>query len=194
MKQILMGAVAGVLLSCTTALAQQPAADAAPARPDTKTIGDWIVRCFPIQSPSPCDMFQEEDSQVGHQRVLSLSLAYVPSMDRHAFQIVVPLDIAIQQGMTIQTDSLTSQVFNYRRCDRNGCYVETPVESSLVEALGKAGPVGYINIVADGGKSFHIKFSLKGFSAAHDDMVAQARAKAKSVTSGSAPAAPAATP
>ena len=63
-----------------------------------------------------------------------------------------------------------------------------------MEALGKAGPVGYINIVADGGKPFRIKFSLKGFSAAHDDMAAQARAKAKSVTPSSAPAAPAATP
>jgi len=33
--------------------------------------------------------------------------------------------------------------------------------------------------VADGGKSFSLPLSLKGFSAAHDDMVTQARAKAK---------------
>lgn len=118
-----------------------------------------------------------------------MSLAYVPSLDRHAFQIVVPLDVAIQKGMTIQTDSYTSPVLKYRRCDRNGCYVEAPVEGSLVEALNKSGPEGKINIVADGGKTFALKFSLKGFSAAHDDMVAQARAKAKSAAPSAAPAA-----
>ncbi len=194
MKTITMTVLAGVLLAGTTALAQQPAADAAPGRPDTKTVGDWIVRCFPVQSPSPCDIFQELDNKDTHQRVLSLSLAYVPSLDRHAFQITVPLAVSLARGLVIQTDSYTSSVLNYRRCDRNGCYVETAVDNALVEALTKSGPDGKINIVGDGGRAFAIKFSLKGFSAAHDDMVAQARAKAKSVapSGGAAPAAPAA--
>src|SRR6516164_1762678 len=84
------------LFTANAAPAQQPAADpAAEGKPDLKTVGDWIVRCFPIQSPSPCDMFQELDSQTTKQRVLSLSLAYVPSLDRHALQLTVPLDISI---------------------------------------------------------------------------------------------------
>jgi len=45
--------------------------------------------------------------------------------------------------------------------------------------LGQSGPDAKINIVGDNGKTYAIKFSLKGFSAAHDDMVSQARAKAK---------------
>jgi len=193
MKTVPITVMAGMLLACTTALAQQLPAD--PGRPESKTVGDWTVRCFPVQSPSPCDMFQEEDSQASHQRVVSLSLAYVPSLDRHAFQISVPLDVALQHGMTIQTASYTSPVFRYRRCDRNGCYVETPVDNGLVAALVKSGPDAKINIAADGGKLYGIKFSLKGFAAAHDDMVAQARAKAKSAApSGDAAAAPAATP
>jgi invasion protein IalB len=194
MKTIPMGAMAGVLLACTTALAQQPPAD--PGRPESKNVGDWTVRCFPVQSPSPCDMFQEEDSQSSHQRVVSLSLAYVPSLDRHAFQISVPLDVALQRGMTIQTDSYTSPVFRYRRCDRSGCYVEAPVDNGLVAGLSKSGPDAKIIIVGDNnGKTYPIKFSLKGFAAAHDDMVAQARAKAKTAApSGDAAAAPAATP
>src|SRR5881227_614643 len=99
MKSVLMGALAGVLLAGTAASAQQ--ADAPPARPDVKTVEDWTVRCFPIQSPSPCDMFQEQDSQQARQRVLSISIAYVPSLDRHALQISVPLDISIPKGVTI---------------------------------------------------------------------------------------------
>src|SRR5471030_1009070 len=101
MKSLLMTAIVGVLLAAPAALAQ-PAADATgPGRPDVKNIGDWVVRCFPIQSPSPCDMFQEEDSSKSRQRVLAISLAYVPGMDRHALQISVPLDVAIPRGLIV---------------------------------------------------------------------------------------------
>jgi invasion protein IalB len=178
-KHFLFSACAGLVLSCGGALAQQ--ADT-PGRPEMKPVGDWFVRCFPVQSPSPCDMFQELDSPKTKQRVLSLSLAYVPSIDRHAIQIMVPLEIAIQKGVTLRTDSFTSPVMKYRRCDRNGCYVETPVDNNFVEAISKSGgDSGKVTIVADNGKSYALNFYLKGFSAAHDDMVAQARAKAKSI-------------
>ena len=193
MKSVLMGAALGVLLASGAAQAQQAAPEGGAARPDVKTVEDWFVRCFPIQSPSPCDMFQELDNRETRQRILSLSLAYVPGLDRHALQITVPLDIAIQKGVVIQTDSYTSPVLKYRRCDRNGCYVEQAVDNGLVEGLAKSGPDGKVNIVADNGKAFSLKFSLKGFAAAHDDMVAQAKAKAKPIEKQS-PAAPAATP
>jgi invasion protein IalB len=64
-------------------------------------------------------------------------------------------------------------------CTREGCFVQMLADNALVEALVKSGPDAKLNIFADGGKSYGLKFSLKGFSAAHDDMVAQARAKAK---------------
>jgi invasion protein IalB len=180
MKSVLSAAFAGLLLSCGVAMAQQ--ADAA-SRPEVKQVGDWFVRCFPIQSPSPCDMFQELDSPNTKQRVLSLSLAYVPSVDRHAIQILVPLDIAIQKGIVLKTDSFTSPMMKYSRCDRNGCYVETPVDNNFVEAIAKStGEKGKVTIVADTGKTYNLDFFLKGFSAAHDDMAAQARAKAKAVS------------
>ncbi|HET7085094.1 MAG TPA: invasion associated locus B family protein [Rhizomicrobium sp.] len=184
MKQFLAAAgllFAACLVTAGGAAAQQAASSDDAGRPETKTVGDWVIRCFPIQSPSPCDMFQELDSQTTRQRVLSLSLAYVPGLNRHALQVLVPLDISIPKGMVIQTDSFTSPVFKYRRCDRNGCYVETAVDNSVVEGLAKSGPDGKINIVADNGKSYGLKFSLKGFAQAHDDMVAQARAKAKPI-------------
>jgi len=180
-KHFLFAACAGLLLSCGAAMAQQGDAGA-PGRPEVKPVGDWFVRCFPIQSPSPCDMFQELDSPTTKQRVLSISLAFVPSIDRHAIQIMVPLEIAIQKGVTIKTDAFTSPLLKYRRCDRNGCYVETPVDNNFIEAIARSGgEKGKVNIVADTGKTYALDFYLKGFSAAHDDMVTQARAKAKSV-------------
>ena len=45
-----------------------------------------------------------------------------------------------------------------------------------------------VNVVGDDGKTYSIKFSLKGFAQAHDDMVAQAKAKAtKPAQAGAAP-------
>jgi invasion protein IalB len=176
--QALTGAFASILLMTGAALAQAPAP---PARPEIKPVGDWFVRCFPAQSPSPCDVFQELDNQNTRQRVLSLSLAFVPSMDRHIVQITVPLDVSIPKGVVIQTDSYTSPVLKYRMCNRDGCFVQMAVDNAMVEALSRSGPAGKVNIVADSGKTYPIGFSLKGFAAAHDSMVEQARAKAKPV-------------
>jgi len=196
--QALTGAFASILLMTGAALAQAAApaaASAPPARPEVKPVGDWFVRCFPVQSPSPCDIFFEEDAAQTRQRILSVSVAYVPSLDRHALQITVPLEISIPKGVVIQTDSYTSPVMRYRRCDRNGCYVEMAVDNALIESLSKSGPAAKVNIVADSGKSYALNFSLKGFAAAHDDMASQARAKAKPIAKpGDTAPAPAATP
>jgi invasion protein IalB len=193
-KPVLIGAfggiLAGILFASGAAFAQQ-APDGGNAPPEVKAVQDWFVRCFPVESPNPCDMFQELDSQTTKQRVLLLSMAYVPSMDRHLLQILVPLDISIPKGVTIKTDSYTSPVLKYRRCDRNGCYVEMPADSALIEGLTKSGPAGKVNIVADNGKSYGLNFSLKGFAEAHDEMVAKARAKAKPVEKPGDPTAPA---
>jgi invasion protein IalB len=168
-------ACAGLLLACATASAQE----ATPPRPETKTIGDWEVRCFAVNNANPCDMFQEMANKDTRRRILSISLAFNPSMDRHLLQITVPLDISIQKGLTIQSDSYTSPVLKYRMCTREGCFVQMAADNALVAALAKSGPQAKLNIVGDDGKSYGLQFSLKGFAAAHDDMVAQARVKAK---------------
>lgn len=194
----LIGAALGVLLASGAALAQDAAAPAAAppqGRPDVKAVGDWVVRCFPITSPSPCDIYQELNDQRTQQRVLSFSIAYVPSLDRHGIQITVPLEVSIPRGLVIETDSFKSQPMKYRMCDRTGCFVQMPIENAAINSIAKSGPDAKVRIFADSGKSYELKFSLKGFSAAHDSMVEQARAKAKNVpVQPAAPAAPAATP
>ncbi len=192
----LAGAVLSIALAAGPALAQGSAPAAQPpARPDQKQFDDWAVRCFPVQSPSPCDMFQEVANQQRNQRILAISIAYVPSMDRYALQVTVPLGVSLPKGLSLQTDSYTSPVLRYRRCDRDGCYVETGVDKGLIEGIARSSPDGKakVNITGDStGKGVGITFFLKGFAAAHDDMVSQAKAKAKSVSpaNGTAPPAP----
>jgi invasion protein IalB len=188
-KIILTGALAGLVFGCAAAIAQE--APAPQGRPDVKTIGDWMVRCFPVANANPCDMFQERIAQQSQQRVLTFSMAYVPSMDRYILQMTVPLDVAIQKGLTLKVDGYTSPVMKFRMCNREGCFVQMAPDKAVIEALTRAtSPNATLSIVADSGKPFALPLSLKGFTAAHDDMVSQARAKAKPVKADDAAAKP----
>lgn len=178
---VLAVALASLALAGGAARAQQ-AADAPqaapPSPPQTKTVGDWEIRCFAVKNGHPCDMFQQMANKETQQRILSVSLAYDPSVDRHLMQITVPLDVALQKGVTIQAGNYTSPVLKYRMCTREGCFVQMLAENAMIEALAKSGSEAKLNIWGDNGKPYGLQFSLKGFSAAHDDMVSQARAKA----------------
>lgn len=192
-------AVAALLLSFGTAAAQpQPAAapGSAPLQPsETKSFGDWTVRCYPIASPSPCDMYELLANKQNNQRVMSLSIAYLPAGDKHVIQVAVPLGILIPKGLVIESDTYTSPTLRYRRCDRGGCYVEMLFDTAAVNALATASGPAKIKIVADNGKVFEIPFSLKGYADAHGAMVDLARKKtAEKPPPATPPAAPAATP
>ena len=195
----ILAAVAALLLSFGTAAAQpQPAAapGSAPLQPsETKSFGDWTVRCYPIASPSPCDMYELLANKQNNQRVMSLSIAYLPAGDKHVIQVAVPLGILIPKGLVIESDTYTSPTLRYRRCDRGGCYVEMLFDTAAVNALATASGPAKIKIVADNGKVFEIPFSLKGYADAHGAMVDLARKKtAEKPTPATPPAAPAATP
>jgi invasion protein IalB len=133
-------------------------------------------------------MYEELDDKNSRQRVLGVSIAFVPGDSRHVAQIAVPLGVRLSEGAVIKTDSYTSPKMPFRRCDRDGCYVELVLPQEMIDAMAKSGPQASMNIVADNGRSFALRFSLNGFAGAHDAMSALARQKA------SAPGAPAAAP
>jgi invasion protein IalB len=177
---VLLSGLALAGLISGAALAQGSPAGAAPqGQPDVKQVGDWAVRCFPIQSASPCDMFQQQDAKDSKQRVLSLSIAFIPHLNQHAIQISVPLGVAVQPGVVIHDGNFSSKVMPYRRCDRAGCYVEMLLDNSVIDQLSHGGDTAMIKVTADDGKQYDLKFSLKGFSAAHDSMADLAKQKAK---------------
>jgi invasion protein IalB len=181
---------ASLALISTAALAQAPSPqpNGAGAVTESKQVGDWSVRCFAVQNESPCDMYQELQDQNSHQRVLSVSIAYVPARDQHVIQIAVPLGIGIQAGATIKTDAYASPKLPYRRCDQLGCYIEMLLSNQQVDDLAKSGPQASVNIVADDGKPYALKFSLNGFAGAHDAMAGLAKQKAVSPPAAAAPA------
>jgi invasion protein IalB len=208
MRKTLAGALAlGFLASAAIAALAAPAAPgpaptapgpapAAPIQPsETKTFGDWMVRCYPVASPSPCDMYELLANKQNNQRVMSLSIAYLPSGDKHVIQVAVPLGVLIPKGLVIESDTFTSPLLHYRRCDRGGCYVEMVFDNGAVNALATATGPAKVKIVAEGGKVFEIPFSLNGYSDAHGAMVDLARKKTTGKPGEApAPAAPAPVP
>ena len=192
------GAVAlGLLaLGAASAQSQPPAGGAAGAvhPSESKPFGDWTVRCFPVNTPSPCDMFELLANKATQQRVLSVSIAYLPTGDKHVIQIAVPLGVLIQKGLVLASDTYTSPVLHYRRCDRGGCYVEMLIDNDTINSLSTATGPAKIRIVVEGGRAFEIPFSLNGFADAHGAMADLARKKTAKPADAATPPAPGATP
>jgi invasion protein IalB len=182
MKSFRIALAFAAALIATPAIAQDAAPQQAqkPLQPsDVKEFKDWTVRCYPVSSPTPCEMIELRVAKKTGQRILGVLLAYAPSRDAHVLQISVPLGIAIQNGVVINADTYKSPVLKYRRCDQMGCYIEAAVGSDVIDQLGKA-TKAEINIVSVDGRKFNLVFSLDGFTEAHNALVELARAKAKS--------------
>ena len=166
-----------------------PTVTAPVSLPDIQRVGEWYVRCFPVQSLGPCDIYWAEFPNKNVPQ-LSLSIAYYPSRDRYALAITTPLEVKVNRGLTIQTDIYTSPVLPYRRCVRDGCHVEQMAENELIQSLAKSSPIGKINITSDKGQNLALLFPLKDFTAARDVMVERAKAKAVKINAQNSASAP----
>jgi invasion protein IalB len=176
-------AAAAISAFGSTAMAQDDSApqSQAPRKPITpttmKTFSGWDVRCYPVQTPAPCDMWEAIAFKKGGQLAVSVSIVYVPSRDEHLLQFVVPLGIDLGKGAKLVTASYTSDMWRYHHCDRIGCYVIVPQGNAIVDAL-KGQPDMKVRVVQFHGKSFDLNVPLKGFDEAHASMVELARQKA----------------
>ena len=179
-------ALAVALLGLGTAASAQQA-------PTTTRHGDFLVRCFPVQTGSPCDMYEEVGNRDTGQRLVTFSIAFLPADNRYVMVIGVPLGVSLEKGVVIATNTFTTPTMPFRRCDSGGCYVEAAVDKPLIDAFMGASGEAKLRLSADGEeKPRELPLSFNGFTAAHNDMVAQNRAKA--TKPGAAPAAAPAAP
>jgi invasion protein IalB len=206
---------AGLIALPSSAFAQAPAATP-PADPAAaaqaqaaaqfsvnQNVGDWVVRCVQttVKSPAPCEVLQVTVNKDTKQRLSSLSIAYVPSRDSYAMQVVVPTGVALAKGLLLGP---STQGLKFTRCELDGCYVESVVDNTTVQTLSKAGKSTNIAVVPYG-KTDQIKFpvSLTGFTEAMDRMKTYSKDRAVALppppaqpgaAPAAAPAAPARTP
>jgi invasion protein IalB len=170
----------------------QPGAPAAPAAPQfsiNQNVGDWVVRCVltTVKSPAPCEVLQVTVNKDNKQRLSSLSIAYVPSREAYAMQVVVPTGVALAKGLQLGS---SPNGMKFTRCERDGCYVESVIDNAVVNTLSKEGKATTIAVVAYG-KTDQIKFpvSLNGFPEAMDRMKSYAKDRAVALPPPPAPAA-----
>jgi invasion protein IalB len=197
LRNLFSAAAALVILAAVPALAQTPtptpaappaaapgptdqpgAAPAAPQFSINQNVGDWVVRCVltTIKSPAPCEVLQVTVNKDNKQRLSSLSIAYVPSRDAYAMQVVVPTGVALAKGLQL---GASPNGLKFTRCERDGCYVEAVIDNTVVGTLSKEGKATTIAVVAYG-KTDQIKFpvSLNGFPEAMDRMKSYAKDRA----------------
>ncbi|HEX4294317.1 MAG TPA: invasion associated locus B family protein [Rhizomicrobium sp.] len=180
-----IGFAAALAVTGSAALAQDDSAPAPqsqaqrkPITPTTmKTFSGWDVRCYPVQTPAPCDMWEAIAFKKGGALAVSVSIVFVPSRNEHLLQFVVPLGIDLPKGARLVAGAYTSEMWRYHHCDRIGCYVIVPQGNAVVDAL-KGQPDMKVRVVQFHGKSFDLNVPLKGFDEAHDSMVELARQKA----------------
>jgi invasion protein IalB len=162
-------------------------AGSAPANPAAQQfsvntpIGDWAVRCAltTLKSPAPCDVIQLTVNQDSKARIMSFSLAFVPSRDTYAMQVIVPTGVALQRGMTLALGEQELNGVKFTRCERDGCYVEALVDAATVNALAAAGASTNVIIVGYGQTNeVTLPVSLNGFSDALNRMRTLSRERA----------------
>jgi invasion protein IalB len=119
------------------------------------------------------------------QRIMSFSLAYVPSRDAYAMQVIVPTGVALAKGMSLAAGQRALNGVKYNRCERDGCYVEMLVDAPTVNALAGAGPRTQVTVVGYGQSTdVQLPISLNGFTEALDRMKGLARDRAIAIPAG----------
>ncbi|GEM_PF-734060 len=177
--------VPGAVLAQPAPAAPEAAAPPAQAAPQAQqfsvnqSVGDWVVRCVQtqIKSPAPCEVMQTTVNKDSKQRISSFSIAYVPSRDAFAMQVVVPTGVALSKGLQLGA-SLNGAKFN--RCERDGCYVEMLMDNNAVNSLAASGKSTTIKVSSYGplGKEIPLPVSLTGFPEAMDRMKGYAKERA----------------
>jgi invasion protein IalB len=124
-------------------------------------------------------MLQAAISKQTKQRVISVSLAYVPSQDTYAAQIVVPLGVALARGLTIAAGAQKIEGVKFRRCEHDGCYVEAVLNKNSIEGFSSVGNAATINVFPyRRSQVVGLPMSLNGFGQALTKLKELARQKA----------------
>ena len=141
---------------------------------ETQSFRDWTVRCQSDSSP-PCRMTQRLTHNGGEQ-LIEMVLYYLPAEDRYPFVVELPLGIMVRPGVTLRiNEGIDFPDLPITRCPAAGCLVETNATPDMLQAMRNGVKATFLMLLPDG-RTLAIVFSVDGFSAAMDTMVARNRA------------------
>ncbi|MDW4496514.1 invasion associated locus B family protein [Sulfitobacter sp. D35] len=137
----------------------------------TETIGAWSMRCIRTDTDTdPCQMYQLLEDAQGAP-VAEFSLFRLPSGNQAAAgaTVVVPLETALQQQLTIRVDGGSARRYPFAFCNPIGCYARVGFTSADVDAF-KRGREAILTIVPAlaPDQQVELSLSLDGFTASYD--------------------------
>lgn len=177
-RTALIAAIATMGLVSVAASAQEAGQRAAPTPSLSKQIGDWAVQCYTEGPMTTCRMNETLERKNTHMRILSITVLYLPAQKRTLIEAIVPLSVALQNGVSMTAGTFNTGTLQYNICVQQGCQTMLPADDASVKALSSA-TKGSVQIVDFGtGKKVSIPFPLNGFSEAYQTVVSNSRAPA----------------
>lgn len=136
-----------------------------------EVIGAWELRCIKTEEETdPCQMYQLLDDGDGNP-VAEVSLFRLPDGGRAeaGATIVVPLETALPQQLTITVDGGSARRYPYAFCNPVGCYVRLGMTPEDVTAF-KRGNQAVVTIVPAlaPDQRVNLTIDLTGFTASYD--------------------------
>lgn len=153
-------------------LGEDASAESQIGEPYTReTIGAWELRCIKVDTgEEPCQMYQLLDDGQGAP-VAEVSLFRLPDGGKAVAgaTVIVPLETALPQQMTIAVDGDKARRYPYAFCNPVGCYVRLGLTSADVAAFkrGKEARLTIVPALAPDQK-VELSLSLDGFTASYD--------------------------
>ena len=136
--------------------------------------GDWDMRCLRTENPDddPCQMYLLVNDQAGNP-VSEVSMFRLPGdgQAKAGATIVVPLETALQDRLTIQIDGGAAKQYPFSFCNRLGCYARIGFTDDDIAAY-KRGAVAnlVIKAIVNPGENVVLPLSLTGFTAAFENV------------------------
>lgn len=134
-------------------------------------IDDWELRCIRSdQENDPCQMYQLLSDSAGTP-IAEFSLFRLPAGGRAeaGATVVVPLETALQQQLTIAVDNGSSRRYPYSYCTQVGCFARIGLTPEDVTSFkrGNSAKMTIVPVLAPDQK-VEVTLSLKGFTAAYN--------------------------
>jgi invasion protein IalB len=149
---------------------------AQPAEPPVEVarFQDWAVRCGQPQGQTQeiCEMFQEQNNSDGRP-IMGVAVARVASSPNPGMLIILPLGIALPEGVAVKIDDGEEVPVEVQRCQRRGCEIEVLLEPALLNRLksGRQANVLFHVEQPTGVQKVSVPISLLGFTAALDEVL-----------------------
>jgi invasion protein IalB len=138
-----------------------------------KTIGAWEMRCIKTEDETdPCQMYQLLDDGQGSP-VAEFSMFRLPEGGQAmaGATVIVPLETALAQQLTISVDGAKGKRYPYAFCNAVGCYSRIGLTQEDIDAF-KRGNEAKLTIVPAlaPDQPVIVTLSLEGFTASYNEV------------------------